>query len=78
MKSSGYLPCTKILLKILTKRIESKVRDFIGRSQFGFKKGCDTKDAIGVMRVLCERSLEHGSDVYICFVVLKKSFDRVN
>ena len=48
----------KILLKILTKRIESKARDFIGRSQFWFIKGCGTRDAIGVMRVLCERRLD--------------------
>jgi Reverse transcriptase (RNA-dependent DNA polymerase) len=28
--------------------------------------------------VLCERSLEHGNDVYICFVDFEKAFDRVN
>src|SRR5579862_105897 len=30
------------------------------------------------MRVVCERSLEHGNDVYICFVDFEKAFDRVN
>ena len=29
---------SKILLKILTNRIEAKARDFIGRNQFGFRK----------------------------------------
>src|SRR6476619_5973418 len=47
---------SKILLKILTNRIEAKARDFIGRNQFGFRKGCGTRDAIGVMRLICERS----------------------
>ena len=28
--------------------------------------------------MLCERSLEHGNDVYICFVDFEKAFDRVN
>ena len=28
--------------------------------------------------MLCERSLERGSDVYICFVDFEKAFDRVN
>jgi hypothetical protein len=28
--------------------------------------------------VLCERSLEHGNDTYICFVDFEKAFDRVN
>jgi hypothetical protein len=30
------------------------------------------------MRMLCERSLEHGNDVYICFVDFEKAFDRIN
>src|SRR6476619_4239021 len=54
---------SKILLKILTNRIEAKARDFIGRNQFGFRKGCGTKDAIGVLRMICERSLEFGNNV---------------
>jgi hypothetical protein len=47
---------SKIFLRILTKRIEAKAKDFIGKNQSGFKKGCGTRDAIGVMRMLCERS----------------------
>ena len=27
---------------------------------------------------LCERSMEHDNDVYICFVDFEKAFDRVN
>jgi Reverse transcriptase (RNA-dependent DNA polymerase) len=69
---------SKIMLKVLTRRIEAKTKDFIGPNQFGFRRGCGTRDAIGVMRVLCERSLEHGNDVYICFVDFEKAFDRVN
>src|SRR5580698_431469 len=66
------------MLKILTKRIESKAKHFIGQNQFGFRKGCGTREAIGVMRLLCERSIEHNNDVYICFVDFEKAFDRVN
>ena len=69
---------SKIMLKILAKRIESKSREFIGKNQFGFRKGCGTRQAIGVMRMLCERSIEHGNSVYICFVDFEKAFDRVN
>ena len=69
---------SKIWLKILTNRIEAKARNFIGRNQFGFRKGCGTRDAIGVMRMICERSLEFGNNVYICFVDFDKAFDRVN
>jgi DNA-binding protein YbaB len=69
---------SKILLKIITRRIEGKAKDLIGRSQFGFRSGIGTRDAIGVMRVLCERSLEFGNEVYICFVDFEKAFDRVD
>ncbi len=69
---------SKVLLKILTRRIEAKVRDFIAPNQFGFRRGCGTREAIGVMRMLCERSLEYGNKVYICFVDFEKAFDRVN
>ena len=69
---------SKIMLKVLTKRVEAKTGEFIGRNKFGFKKGYGTRDAIGVLRTLCERSLEHGKDVYICFVDFEKAFDRVN
>src|SRR6476661_2305695 len=43
---------SKMLLKILTSRIEAKARDFIGRNQFGFRKGCGTRDAIGFMTMI--------------------------
>ena len=81
------------MLRILTKRLEGKVRDFISKTQFGFKKGSGTREAIGVMWMLCEKVLDHGKEVFICFVekVLdhgkevficfidyKKAFDRVN
>src|SRR6476469_3875998 len=63
---------SKILLKILTNRSEAKARDFIGRNQFEFRKGCGTRDAIGVMRMICERSLEFGNNIYICSVDFEK------
>ena len=69
---------SKILLRILTKRLEGKANDYMGKTQFGFRKGCGTRDAIGVMRMLCERSLELNSEVYVCFVDFEKAFDRVN
>src|SRR6476469_7107576 len=69
---------SKVLLKILPNRIEAKAKDFIKRNQFGFRKGCGTRDAIGIMRMTCERSLEFENNVYICFVDFEKAFDRVN
>jgi hypothetical protein len=50
----------------------------MGKTQFGFRRGCGTREAIGVMRTVCERSLEHGNDIFICFVDFEKAFDRVD
>ncbi len=69
---------SKIMLKVLTKRIEARAKHLLGRNQFGFRKGCGTRDAVGVMRTLCERCLENGKEVYICFVDFEKAFDRVD
>ena len=70
--------CSKILLKILTKRIENKAKDYISQTQFGFRNGLGTRDAVGVMRMLCQRVLEHDGIVFVCFVDFEKAFDRVN
>ena len=69
---------SKILLKIINNHIQSKADMVLSKTQFGFRKGCGTREAIGVMRVICERSLEHGRDVFICFVDFEKAFDRID
>ena len=49
----------KIKLKVLTKRLEAKAHQLQGRNQFGFRRRCGKRDAIGVMRMMFERSLKH-------------------
>ena len=70
----------KVVLKILTKRIEAKVETIghIGEDQYGFRRGVGTRDAIAVLRTLGERSIQHGRTVNICFVDYEKAFDRVD
>ena len=69
---------SKILLKVLNKRLEGKAGDYISKTQFGFKRGCGTRDAIGVMRMLSEKMLDHGKELFVCFVDYEKAFDKVN
>ena len=64
-----------ILLKIHTIRIEQRQGIFLGRNQFGLRIGCGTRNAIGVMRMICDKSLEFGNNVYICFVDFEKAFE---
>ena len=33
---------------------------------------------LGLLRVICEKVLDHGKEVFICFVDYEKAFDRVN
>ena len=48
---------SKIVLKILTKRVQAEADaiSFIGEDQFGFRKGKGTRDAIGALRVIGEK-----------------------
>jgi Reverse transcriptase (RNA-dependent DNA polymerase). len=39
----------KIVARILSKRLESKIEEVIEKDQFGFQKGKGTRDAIGLM-----------------------------
>ncbi|XP_047474125.1 uncharacterized protein LOC125028693 [Penaeus chinensis] len=66
---------SQIMLKILSRRSENKKTDAIGQDQFGFIKGRGTREAITVMRILADRSIEHDQEVYVSFVDFEKAFD---
>ena len=48
----------KIVARIFRRRIERKIEDVLGENQFGFRRGKGTRDAIGMMRIILERTLE--------------------
>ena len=66
------------MLKILARRLERLADGYIGSNQFGLRKEKGTREAIGILRSICERSLKFGNKVYACFVDLEKAFDRVD
>ena len=51
--------------------------DQFGYDQFGFRKGCGTREAIGIMRTIGERYLQLGNGVYVWFIDYEKAFHRV-
>src|SRR3989442_11314975 len=69
---SLFCYASKIMLKVLTKRIKEKAKHLFRLNQFMFRKDCGTRDAVGVMRTLCERSLECGNEVYVALLILRK------
>ena len=68
----------KIVAKILRRRIEKKIEDVHGEDQFGFRRGKGTRDAIGMLRIISERTLEIDEELSVCFIDCQKAFDRVN
>src|SRR6218665_2194556 len=69
----------KIVLRVLTKRLQSRAErdNCIGEDQYGFRKGKGTRDAIGTLRVMTERSLQHGQNIDVCFCRLRKGFRSI-
>jgi hypothetical protein len=67
----------KIVAKILRRRIKKKIEDVHG-DQFGFRRGKKTRDAIGMLRIISERTLEIDEELSICFIDWQKALDRVS
>ena len=61
----------KIIAKIL-RRIEKKIEDVLGEDQFGFRRGKGTWDAIGMLRIISERTLEIDEELCVCFIDWQK------
>ena len=68
----------KIVAKILKRRIERKIEDVLGEDHFGFRIGKGTRDAIGLLRIISERTLEIDAELCVCFIDWQKAFDGVN
>ena len=68
---------SKIILRVLTRRLTNRAEQFIGNDQFGFRAGCGTRDAIGIMRIISEKMIENDQEMFVCFVDFEKAFDRV-
>jgi hypothetical protein len=50
----------------------------LGEDQFGFRRGKGRRDAIGMLRIMSERSLDTGEELCACFKNWKETFDPVN
>jgi hypothetical protein len=44
----------KIVVRILGRRIGSKIGGVLGQDKFGFRRGKGTRDAIGMLRIIVE------------------------
>ena len=74
---NNNLMLQKLFWKFLQRESQQKQKNSLGKISSVSGKGCGTREAIGVMRMLWERSLEHNNELYIRFVDFGKAFDRV-
>jgi hypothetical protein len=49
--------------------------DVLAEDQFGFRRGKGTRNAIGMLRIISERTLETDEELFVCFVDWQKAFD---
>ena len=69
---------SKVLLKVILKRLEAFLLPELPDEQAGFKRGRVIRDHIANLRWLLQSSREYQQDVFICFIDYKKAFDCVD
>jgi hypothetical protein len=68
----------KTVARIIRRRIERKTEDARGEDQFGFSREKGTRDAIGMLRIISELTLDIDEELCACFIDWQKAFDLVN
>ena len=66
---------SKVMLKILQRRITPAVESVLDDCQAGFRAGRSTEEQVTNLRVLCEKYIEQGSKVFLNFVDYRKVLD---
>ena len=67
----------KVFNKILVERIKDQTEEAIKETQFGFRPGRGTTDAIFVIRQLMEKAREHKIPLHFNFIDFKSAFDTI-
>jgi len=67
----------KAFLYIIHERIYPKLEQNLGETQFGFRNGLGTRDALFGLQVLLQRCRDYNITVYLCFIDFEKAFDKV-
>ena len=63
------------MLKIIPNRLKPQAEKIIAEKEAGFRAGRSTTEQIFILRILCEKYLQHQQDHV--FIDFKKAFDRV-
>ena len=71
---------SKLLLKIIGKRLEQKLEEEISDTQAGFRRGRGTRDQVFALKIIIQKFREFHVDtsgIYVTFVDYAKAFDSV-
>ncbi|GFS04657.1 endonuclease-reverse transcriptase [Elysia marginata] len=69
---------SKILLKIIMKRLENTISREANETQAGFRPNRGARDQIMNLRNMIEKTRETNTEMYMCFIDYTKAFDRVS
>jgi hypothetical protein len=56
------------VVAVVIRRSGKKIEDVLGEDQFGFRKGKGTRDAIGMLRIISEQTLDISEEICICII----------
>ena len=68
----------KIVLKILGRRIVKKIEDVLEKDCLVFRRGKEIRGAIGMLKIIPERTLDINKELCSCFRDWQMAFDHVN
>ena len=68
----------KTVVGILRGMIEREIENVLGKEQFGSRRGKGTRDAIGIQRIISERTLDIDEELFAFFIDWQKTFYHVN
>lgn len=68
----------KLFMRVITKRITTKLDFYQPREQAGFRTGYSTNDHLQVVKTLIEKCVEYNKPLFLVFVDYEKAFDTIN
>ena len=68
---------SKIMLKIILRRLQPIAEELLSEKQIGFRAGRSTNEQIFNLRIIQEKYTEHQKLLYHIFIDFKKDFDMI-
>lgn len=72
------LHASKVMLKIMQRRLQPLVERQLADQQGGIRKGRGTRDITADMRWIMEKAREYQKELYLCLIDYTKPFDCVD